>query len=253
MSHLERQDDILSILSKEKKISVEKLSKLLYVSEATIRRDLAHMDNLGLLRRTYGGAMMAKNTAHESAFAMREAENIGAKKAMCGLAIREVNDHDVIYMDSSSTILSMIPLLQRFKQITVITHGIRTALMLSHLENVEVYISGGKVGNFSNSILGSSAIEFYNHINADVTFLSCSGFNINGDITDNNIDHASLKRKMIENSKRVVLLVDNSKFGKTFMTSSFKLSDVDVLVTDKIPPQEFIDLITSLGCKLLYA
>lgn len=252
MSHLDRQDDILSILSKEKKVSVEKLSKLLYVSEATIRRDLTQMDNLGLLRRTYGGAIIAKNTAHESAFAMREAENIGAKKLICSIAIKEVNDHDVLYMDSGSTMFSLIPLLQRFKQVTVITHGIRTALMLSSLDNVEVYISGGKVANFSNTILGSTAIEFYNQINANITFLSCSGLNLNGDVTDNNIDHAAIKRKMITNSKRVILLADHSKFGKTFMTSSFKLSEVDVLITDKIPSQEYVEMISKSGCKLVY-
>ena len=72
MSYLERQDDILEILSKEKVVSVQKLAETLYVSEATIRRDLIRMDNLGLIRRTHGGAMIAKNTAQESSFAMRE-------------------------------------------------------------------------------------------------------------------------------------------------------------------------------------
>lgn len=251
MSHLERQDDILDIVTKEKSVSVEKLSKLLYVSEATIRRDLVHMDKLGLIRRTHGGAMIAKNTAHESSYAMREVENLNAKKSMCNLALQEISDHDVIYMDSSSTILSIIPFLNQFKQITVITHGIRTALLLSNLDNVEVYIAGGKVGNFSNSILGNSAIEFYDQMNADIALLSCSGINIHGDITDNSIDHAALKRKMIEKSKRVIMLADNSKFGKTFMTNSFKVSDIDVLITDKKPSEEYLETIKASECRLI--
>lgn len=252
MSHLDRQDDILTILTKEKSISVDKLAKLLYVSEATIRRDLQRMDNLGLLRRTHGGAIVMKDTAHESAYALRESENIFSKKHMCQLAVQEIRDHDVVYIDSSSTMLSIIPHLQRFKHITVITHGIRTALMLSNLENVEVYIVGGKVENFSNSILGSTSVDFYNQMNADVALLSCSGISIHGEITDNSIEHATLKRKMIEKSKKIVLLVDHTKFGKTFMTRSFNFADIDVFITDQIPDKFYVDKIKSFGCDLKY-
>jgi len=252
MANLERQDDILSILAKEKTISVKKLAEILYVSEATVRRDLVHMNNLGLLRRTHGGAMIAQDAAHESAFAMREVANIGAKKLICGLAIQQLHNQDVVFMDSSSTMLPLIPLLQRFNRMSVVTHGIRTGLLLSNLENIEVFLAGGKVANFSNSILGSSVINFYDQINADVSLLSSSGINLDGNITDNNIDHAMLKQKMINKSKRVILLIDHSKFDKTFMTSSFKLSDVDLVITDKKPSLAYIELIKNAGCELVY-
>lgn len=251
MSYLERQDDILSILSDHKIVTVSKLSKLLYVSEATIRRDLTHMNNLGLIRRTHGGAMMAKNTAQESSFAMREAENLGAKKTICALAIKHIEDHSVIYVDSSSTIMPIIPLLQQFHHLTIITHGIRTALMLSNLENIEVYIAGGVVGNFSNSILGNSVISFYDQINANIALLSCSGINDNGDITDNSIEHAKIKRKILEKSEKVYILADHTKFGKTLMNTSYQLKDIDFLITDKEPPEAFKHIIKSSTCELI--
>ncbi len=242
MSYLERQDDILNILSNEKVVSVQKLSATLYVSEATIRRDLIRMDNLGLIRRTHGGAMIAKNTAQESSFAMREVENLSAKKLLCSLALAHITDHSVIYMDSSSTVMPIIPMLQRFQHLTVITHGIRTALLLSNLENVEVYVAGGRLGNFSNSILGQSVIEFYDQINADIALLSCSGIDEKGDITDNSMEQAKIKKQIVDKSKKVIMLADQTKFGKTFMNTTFQLQDVDIFITDKDMPETFIEV-----------
>ena len=251
MPYLEREDGILNILSDHKIISVSKLAKLLYVSEATIRRDLIHMDNLGLIRRIHGGAMTVKNTAQESAFAMREVENLTAKKTICNLAIQYIHDYSVIYVDSSSTIMPIIPMLQRFRHLTVITHGIRTALMLSNLENIEVYVAGGRVGNFSNSILGNTVIEFYDQINADIALMSCSGINENGDITDNSIEHAKIKNKINSKAQKVFMLIDHTKFDKTLMNTSFKLSDVDYVITDKTPSDHYIKTIESFGCEVI--
>ena len=251
MPYFERQDEILNILSNQKIISVAKLAKTLYVSEATVRRDLIHMDNLGLIRRIHGGAMATKNTAHESSFAMREVDNQIAKKMICNLAIQYISDYSVIYVDSSSTIMPIIPLLQRFQHLTVITHGIRTALMLANLENIEVYVAGGRVGNFSNSILGNTVIEFYDRINADIALMSCSGINENGDITDNSIEHAKIKNKIISKAKKVFMLIDHTKFDKTLMNTSFKLSDVDYVITDETPSDHYIKTIESFGCKII--
>ncbi len=251
MPNLERHDQILAVLFSQKIVTVSKLAKMLYVSEATIRRDLIHMDNLGLIRRTHGGAMEVKNTAQESSFAMREAENLTTKKLICTLALRYISDNSIIFMDSSSTIMPIIPMLQKFQHLTVITHGIKTALMLSNLENIEVYLAGGRVENFSNSVLGSSVIEFYDQINADIALMSGSGINDNGDITDNSIENAKIKKKIISRAKTIFMLVDHTKFDKTLMNTCMQLDDVDYLITNKKPSDEYVTIIESAGCELI--
>jgi DeoR family transcriptional regulator, carbon catabolite repression regulator len=251
MNYSERHDDILAVLLKEKIVSVAKLAKLLYVSEATIRRDLIRMDQLGLIRRTHGGAMISKNNAQESSFAMREMENLNAKKLVCGLAVNYIKDHSVIYIDSSSTLIPLVPMLKRFEHLTIITHGIRTALLLSHLDNIEVHVAGGQIENFSNSILGSSVIEYYDLINADIALLSCSGINSTGGITDNSLEHAKIKQKIIEKSAQVFLLIDQTKFNKTLMSTSTHIRNVDMLFTDTKPNKDFVDMIASNQCILI--
>ena len=54
----ERQTAILQALKENKSANVADLAKKLYVSEATIRRDLAQMESMGLIERTHGGALL---------------------------------------------------------------------------------------------------------------------------------------------------------------------------------------------------
>jgi DeoR/GlpR family transcriptional regulator of sugar metabolism len=239
------------MLSRKKRVSVEELAKSMYVSEATIRRDLAQMANLGLIRRTHGGALLARDSAQESAFAMREASQLPAKKAICAIVTNHLIDQSTIFLDSSSTLLPIVPMLQRFRHLTIVTHGIRTALMLSNLDNVSVYVAGGKIENFSNSILGATVLEFYERMNADVALLSCSGINEKGDITDDNTEQAKVKEQIIDNAKKVYLLCDSSKFGKTRMTTSFSLDKVDVVFTEKKPSEPYCRLFEQYHCQVV--
>ena len=87
MLTLERQEEILDILNKNKSATVEDLAAELFVSGATIRRDLRAMEKQGLIKRSHGGAMPFKSSAEESAFAIREQENIIAKKTIANLGI----------------------------------------------------------------------------------------------------------------------------------------------------------------------
>lgn len=251
MLNLERQDEILAILSKNRSATVGELAKALYVSEATIRRDLIVMDHLSMIRRTHGGAVLSRNTALESAFAVREMTRLTQKRMICGLAIELIRDNSTLILDSSSTVMAIIPLLQRFHHLTVATYGIRTALMLSNLKNVDVYIVGGRVENFSNSVLGVPANDFLATVNADFALLSCSGINSHGEITDDSLETAQLKRVIVQRADKILLLCDSSKFDRTMMNTALRLENADYLITEKKPSVEYANLIQKNGCQLI--
>ena len=92
MLTLERQEEILEILNRNKSATVEELASELFVSGATIRRDLRSMEKQGLIKRSHGGAMPFKSSAEESAFAIREQENISAKRTIANLAVKLINN-----------------------------------------------------------------------------------------------------------------------------------------------------------------
>ena len=251
MLALERQEEILDILSRNNSATVEELASMLYVSGATIRRDLRQMERQGLIKRSHGGAMPFKSTTEESAFALREQENIVAKKTIANLAAKLVKNGDSIFLDSSSTTGLTIPLLNNLQYLSVTTIGLRNALLLSQTNNIKIYIAGGQVHNHSNSIIGSDTIDYISRIHADVALISCAGVDLKAGFTDGDIEQGKLKRQMKANSKKVVMLCDSTKFGNTFMCGDLTFGDVDYLITDKMPSKEYVTAIENAGCKII--
>ncbi len=251
MFSIERQEEILEILNKNKSATVEELAGELFVSGATIRRDLRMMEAKGLIKRSHGGAMPFKSSAEETAFALREQENTAAKKSIANLAVKLIKNGDSVFLDSSTSTGVLIPLLNNFNYLSVTTTGIRNALLLSQTNNVKIYIAGGQILNHSNSIIGTDTMDYISRIHADISLISCSGFNLENGFTDSSIEQAKLKQQMRKNSKILAMLCDSTKFNKTFLCTDFYLDDIDYLITDKTPPQEYIDKISASKCKLI--
>jgi DeoR/GlpR family transcriptional regulator of sugar metabolism len=253
MLTLERQDEILEILNREKSVTVEQLANELFVSGATIRRDLRIMESQGLLKRSHGGAVLFKSSSsEESSFLIREQENTSAKRTIANLAVRLIKSGQSVFMDSSSTTGAVIPLLNRLKSLTVTTTGLRNALLLSQTNSVKIYISGGLVVNHSNSMTGTDTMDYISRIHADVALLSCMGIDENAGFTDASIEQAKLKQQMRKNSSQVAILCDSTKFGKTFMCTDFTFDEIDYIITDKKPPEKFVKRIEQSKCKLIY-
>ncbi|MBQ3219194.1 MAG: DeoR/GlpR transcriptional regulator [Clostridia bacterium] len=251
MLTLERQEEILEILNKNKSATVEELASELFVSGATIRRDLRAMEKQGLIKRSHGGAMPFKSSAEESAFAIREQENTVAKRSIAMLAAKLIHNGDSVFLDSSTTTGLMIPLLNNFNYLSVTTTGLRNALLLSQTNTVKIYIAGGQILNHSNSIIGSDTMDYISRIHADIAFISCSGVDLKNGFTDASIEQAKLKQQMKKNSKKIVMLCDSTKFNKTFLCTDFYFNDIDYLITEKLPPQQYVDRINATNCKLI--
>jgi len=248
---LERQEEILEILNKNKSATVEELAHELFVSGATIRRDLRIMEKQGLIKRSHGGAMPFKSSAEESAFAIREQENTVAKKTIANLAAKLIKNGDSVFIDSSSTAGMVVPLLNNFQFLSVTTTGLRNALLLSQTNNVKIYIAGGQIQNHSNSIIGTDTMDYIARIHADISLISCSGVGIDSGFTDSSIEQSKLKQQMRKNSSVVAVLCDSTKFGKTFLCRNFHFDEVDYLITDKTPPIEFVEKIAETKCKII--
>ena len=125
--------------------------------------------------------------------------------------------------------------------------------MLSQTNNVKIYIAGGQIHNHSNSITGTDTIDYISRIHADIALISCSGADVKAGLTDADIEQSKLKRQMRANSNKVAMLCDFTKFGKTFMCSDFAFEEIDYLITDKMPPAEYVERLKKCKCKLLCA
>ncbi len=251
MLTLERQAEILEILNKNKSVTVEELANELFVSGATIRRDLRAMEKQGLIRRSHGGAMPFKSIAEETAFAIREQENMNAKRTIANLAVRLIKNGDSVFVDSSTTAGQLIPLFNNFNFLSVITTGLRNAILLSQTDKVKIYITGGQILNHSNSIIGTDTMDYISRIHANFSMISCSGLDLANGFTDASIEQAKLKQQMRRNSDKVAMLCDSTKFDKVFLCKDFDFNEVDYLVSEKLPSNEYIEKLAKTRCKLL--
>ena len=105
MALKEREDAILSYLQKRKEATVAELCAALFVSEPTMRRDLARMNAAGRIIRTYGGASLRGEPGENLPLALREREHSDAKAAIGRKCLSLISDGDVVMVDGSAAAL----------------------------------------------------------------------------------------------------------------------------------------------------
>lgn len=238
MLPLERQNEILEILEKRKVVTVDELCQSLYSSGATIRRDLALLEEQGQLRRTHGGAVFVDSSTRESPLMLREIEHPTAKSIIAQKALNYIKDGQTLFLDSSTTASKLAERLGGFQKLRVVTNSLKTVNILAGMSNIELYCTGGRLRDTARSFVGQSGIRFLSKFHADYAFLSCRGVDLHTGVTDSSEDETDFKIAYLQNASRMILLCDSSKLGKQFFCKICDLSDVWQILTDiPLPPE----------------
>ena len=232
MFNLERQNEILNILEKDRSISVNKLSKMLYVSQPTIRRDLSILEKQGKVARTHGGVVLRETAEKEIPLLLREEQNNRSKQIIAQKEHKLIKNGDVIFLDASSTVSYLIPHLKKINDIIVITNSPKTSMRLGE-EHIKNYCTGGLLLFHSIAYVGSEVERFISNINADVFFFSSRGYDEDGCITDSSIEEATVKKAMMRNAAKTYYLCDSSKRDKKYMYNICETKDVDGIITEE--------------------
>lgn len=235
MTNLERQNKILEIIKTDGFAKVNTLAKKIYVSEATIRRDLIFMEQTGRIKKIYGGAV-AIEPRISSPLLRYNAQRI-EKNVIAKLTLPLLQNANCLFFDSSSTVGTLANQFS-FSHKTVITIGLQTASTLSSLPDINLFVPGGQINYMTNSISGSVAIDDLKRYNIDLALISSASISPKG-ITETSIEQSELKKYIISAAKQTALLIDSCKFGiqDTFFTS--QLNKLDYIITDKKPPEEY--------------
>ena len=213
-----RQAELLDYLKEKKSATVAALSKKLFASEATVRRDLAALEAQGYLKRVHGGAVIGGAPDREIPYAVREGVQERAKSLMAERASAFLHKGDVVFLDGSSSAAHMVEPLARTEDVLVVTSGARTALSLAE-RGVRVISTGGQMITRSFSYVGTHAEACIRGMHADVVFFSCRGLSHDGEMTDTSIEENNLRRVMLERARVRILLCDSSKLGAQYIYS----------------------------------
>ena len=228
----ERQNAILQALKENKSANVADLAKKLYVSEATIRRDLAQMENMGLIERTHGGALLPENS-EEISIIFRMEKNAREKEKAATKALPHIPFFKSVFIDSSSTALALAERMD-LNHKTVVTNNLQTAIQLSKKPNINLILLGGNVAYNTISATGSWTTRQLSDFSFDLMLSSCASVQ-DGGAYERSLDQKELKRMAFKRSKVRVLVIDHTKFGAHGTYKLADLSEYDFVVTDAIP------------------
>lgn len=233
----DREEDILKLLSYNESTSIKELSKKLFISEPTVRRDLTSMEQKGKVIRTHGGVILKPPALDENLpLYIREKEHNDEKILIAKKAVSLIKDGNLIMLDSSTSSLSIIPHLKDFKEIIVVTNSAKASVMLGELK-IKNYCTGGQLINNSLAFVGSHAEKYLKSFNADICFISVRTLTNEGMLTDNAVEENNIRKVMLSVSGKKVLLLDTQKIGAPCIHNLCTVDDITDIVSEKKFPK----------------
>jgi DeoR family fructose operon transcriptional repressor len=205
------------------------------------------MQSRQLLRRVHGGAVPVERMNHEPMVEARDMVNAEEKLRIATLAVAEVPERGSVIIDSGSTGQRLAEVFPVERDVHVVTNSLMTALTLSRRGLRDLTVLGGSVRTKRHAMVDDTTRAELRHMTVDVLFMSCDGLSFQHGLTTPYREEHTIKRAMIERARRVVALVDQSKFGNVQMFSFATFDEIDVLVTDTRVDPDAVDFLTSHG------
>jgi DeoR/GlpR family transcriptional regulator of sugar metabolism len=250
LAFIERHQEILRILSKLKKVSVQTLTERLGVSEVTIRKDLSFLGAQGRLMRTHGGAVLAEDRDYLHTLQLRIGENVAEKRAIARQARRLIREDDTIYLDAGTTCYLLAREIREMS-LRVVTNSLNVLMELSTGPQITLFSLGGSFRPDAGSFIGPQAVEALGNFQIETCFLGATGISRAGAFSSQNIIEAQLKRSVLQASQRSVVMADHTKFSVNAFSIFAKAEEVDILITDEGLREA--ELLRALGIEVILA
>lgn len=252
MLAIERRNAILSKLSMEGKVVVSDLSREFDVTEETIRRDLEKLDNDGLAKKTYGGAVKVENFNTDLPFHIRKQSNVEKKQKIATIIADMIKDGDYIMVDASTTAINVVKAIANRKKITLITNSIEVLLELCNKQDWTVISTGGTLKEGGLSLVGYQAEKMVEGFHVDMAVCSCKGIDAENGVTDSNERDSQMKKAFFASATKKVLAVDSTKFDKVSFVKVCSLAEVDAVVTDEYPGDKWKEVFEKTNTTLVF-
>ena len=251
----DRAQAILDLLAERSSVSVAEISKVLNVSDVTVRKILDGMQAEGQLRRTWGGATSISGTSSELRYSDKFSKQVLEKQAMARVAYDLIDEGDSVLLDGGTTNLELARLLSSGdkKHLTVSTTAVHIALELAKSPNIRVIITGGEVRNGVYSCIGPLADHMLRNTLFDKGFIIPYYCSVERGLTHPDMEEAYLKKNMLQACRETYSIIDHTKFGNDSMTRICKISDLDCIITDWLTDSDILDRIRRENVHLIVA
>lgn len=243
----ERMRQILSLLHEHTTRSLDDLVRDLDVSAATLRRDLAELDEQGQLVRTHGGAR-ERNAQNEIPVRLRNTSFRREKQLIARRTADLIPTGPyALALSGGTTTAEVARGLRHRTGLTIVTNSLTIALECAAWPRLKVIITGGVVRQSSFEAVGSLSESAFRGINVATCILGTDGISAAGGVTTHDETEARTNHAMVANADRVIVVADGSKVGRATLAKMADLSEIDDLVTDSSADPAALELISAAG------
>lgn len=255
MLNVDRQKIILDHLYQKGSVKVSKLSEELGVHEETIRRDLKSLASNWDIELVYGGAVLNRAvdtpSVQEQKMQAKRERNYDAKQLLAKKAAALIRPYETIGLNSGSTVEYILDYLEDKKPLNIVTLNVHIASKALLMDDVEVYLPGGKAWKKSGSMVGSGAAEFIKSFTIDRCFCGVSAISIGKGISHPNLEEVECNRAMVEASTKSYVVSDSSKLNQNALFKMFNIEDVDAFIVDEDFPNDYKEYMEMHGIEII--
>ena len=250
---MSRSAEITAHLFQNGQTPVTDLARVLGASQASIRRDLALLEDQGLIERPHGSARLASAVRSEVGHKAREDQNLPAKRAIAALAYGLLRPGMTLLLDAGTTVLQLARQIKLAPiPLTIVTNGLAVAQELAEVPQIQLCILGGRLRPGHQSLVGPLAEEMLAGLWLDQAILGASALDGDLCLTSFDADEARLNAVMAQRAARLTVLADHSKLGPRATITVRTLIGADQLITDRLPPPPIAEAAIARGISILF-
>lgn len=258
----ERHDRIAELVTSAGRVSVNELAELFAITQETVRRDLATLEDSRILRRVHGGAVaLDRLSMSEPSLSERQGRRLDEKRhiAAAAYALIPTSRTGSVLLDAGSTTAALAELLAAWtpsaagEELLAITNSLPVAATLSANNNLLLEILGGRVRDLTSAIVGSRTTDQLGALRPDIAFIGANGIHADFGLSTPDPVEAAVKTAMIRSARRVVVLADASKLDQETLVRFATLEEIDTLITTAAPAPELAAALETAGVEVVIA
>jgi DeoR family transcriptional regulator of aga operon len=249
----ERRREILKILKRDGRLSVEDLVGRFRVSAVTLRSDLGQLAEEGYLVRSYGGAIPAQAQAEDFPIRVKQSLHHAEKVRIAQMAARIVQPNQTVILDSGTTSAEVAKAIKRrhLGALTVITHAVNIAQEFLDSPLTSVIVIGGVMRHVSASTVGPQAERMVRELGAHHFFLGVDGLTPELELATPDVLEAQLNTVMMQVAEQTTLIADGSKFGRRSLSPIGKVDRLKRVITDPSADPAIVSRIREYGVEVI--
>jgi DeoR/GlpR family transcriptional regulator of sugar metabolism len=249
----ERQKQILSLLSKQGRLSVAEICEQFSISEATARRDLEALAGQGRLQRVHGGAIHVEQAPPELPILQRESEQADEKSRIGRVAAELVSDGETVFLGSGTTVLEAAKNLRERKNLTVLTNSLPVLNVLAGINDITVVSLGGQLRESELSFIGHITEQALAELRVDKVIMGTRGISLEHGLTNDYLPETLTDRAILKIGREVIIAADHSKVNRVSTALLAPLTAMHIFVTDSKADGRFTQALKKQGIQVVVA